>query len=161
MRHGDEVLDKYRIEKHRIAVTVVMMGGDEIRGHIFVQPLAYQYGVPEDPLHLLNAADPFLPLAQDDDEVLLVAKDRVVEVRGIASHDEDMLRRESARPALVEITLAGGIVHLGSVRLETPSDRPRLQDFLNHYPSRFATLYTTEGVRLINVRLIDRVRPLD
>lgn len=161
MRHGDEVLDKYRIEKHRIAVTVVMMGGDEIRGHIFVQPLAYQYGVPEDPLHLLNANDPFLPLAQDDDEVLLVAKDRVVEVRGIASHDEDMLRRESARPALVEITLAGGIVHLGSVRLETPSDRPRLQDFLNHYPSRFATLYTTEGVRLINVRLIDRVRPLD
>jgi hypothetical protein len=161
MRNGDELVHKYRIEKQRIAVTLRMIGGDEIHGHIFVPPRPYGYGAPEEPIHLFNAPEPFLPLVQGDGEVLLVAKDRVVEVAGITAHDDDAVRRESARQALLEITLADGVVHLGSMRLETPSDRPRLQDFLNHHPGRFATLYTTEGVRLINVRLIDRVRPLD
>lgn len=161
MSPTDDTRYKYRIEKEQIAVTLIMLGGEAIHGHIFLQPSAFHYGVPEEPLHLFNAPEPFLPLAQDDGDVLLVAKDRVVEVTGFAPKEEDELRRQSARPALLEITLGGTIVHLGSIRLETPSDRPRLQDFLNHCTDRFTTLYTTEGVRLINVRLIDRVRPLD
>jgi len=161
MRHSDDSRYKYRIEKERIAVTLIMLGGEEIHGHIFVQPSAFHYGVPEEPLHLFNSPEPFLPLEQDDGDVLLVSKDRVLEVVGVAPSEEDEVRRLCARPALLEITMGGGIVHLGSMRLETPSDRPRLQDFLNYCSDRFTTLYTTEGVRLINVRLIDRVRPLD
>src|SRR5690348_9884529 len=125
MSPRDDARYKYRIEKQQLSVTLVMLGGEAINGHIFVQPSAFHYGVPEEPLHLFNSPEPFLPLEQDDGDVLLVAKDRVLEVVGVAPSEEDEVRRLCARPALLEITMGGGVVHLGSMRLETPSDRPR------------------------------------
>ncbi|HEX5436800.1 MAG TPA: hypothetical protein VFW98_06560 [Gemmatimonadaceae bacterium] len=161
MHPSDETLHDYRIEKRRVAITLTMVGGEELHGHIFVQPSTYGLGGPEHPTQLFNSAEPFVPLVQYDGEVLLVAKDRVIEVTGLPPGEDDPLQRDCARPSPAEITLAGGIVLTGAIRLETPSRHPRLQDFLNQHTERFITLDTTEGMHLINLRLIDRIRPLD
>jgi hypothetical protein len=63
--------------------------------------------------------------------------------------------------ALLQVTLTGGVTRFGSMRLELPSDRPRLLDHLNCGTERFLTLYTDRDVRLVNRAMIERVRPLD
>ena len=67
----------------------------------------------------------------------------------------------SAPTALLQLTLAGGVTHVGSVRLEVRASRPRVLDYMNHCMEPFMALRTDEGVRLINRKMIERVRPLD
>jgi hypothetical protein len=92
--------------------------------------------------------------------MLLIAKQRVrdVEVPAADGGSEELV---AARPATVEVIVAGGDAFLGEVRLEVPIERPRLLDFLNRVETRFIALHTADGIRLINSRLIERVRPLD
>ena len=154
-------MDYYRIDKHRLAVTLTLVGGRCLRGHIFVQPAAQGLPDGDNPLRVLNGAEPFFPLQADNGDVILVAKERVAEVWGSTLHAEDDLRRQSARCMQLEITLAAGVVRCGSVLVEMPSNRARPLDFLNRHNQRFLTLYEDEGVRLLNIRQIDSVRPLD
>jgi hypothetical protein len=151
----------YRIQKERLAITLTLSGGEQVRGHVFVQPPAYAHRGRGEPIDLFNGPEPFFPLEIEGGEVLLVAKDRVMVVSGIKATEDDEVRRASARMALLQVTLAGGIAHFGSMRLELPSGRPRLLDHLNCGTERFLTLYTDRDVRLVNRGMIERVRPLD
>ena len=94
---------------------------------------------------------------------MLVSKERVAEAA--ADRDDDASDHAPRLPpsptALLQVTLVGGEVLLGSIRLEAPPDRARVLDYLNALTSRFLTLYTSNEARLINRSLIDRVRPLD
>jgi len=148
-----------RIEKERVAVSVTMVGGELLSGSIFA-PQIYPPGGLEDPLKLVNEADPFFPLGLPTGEVLLIAKDRVLEI-GLeeVTPGEDL--PGIAPTALLQVTLAGGITHVGSVRLESRATSPRVLDHMNHFTARFMALRTDEGVRLINRKMIERVRPLD
>ena len=156
--------DDYRIEKSRLSVVVVTAGGERMAGELFVQPFSrYRLG-PEQAPDILNARDPFFPFATDDGETVLVAKDQVREVEVAFPPDaagEEPEDAAGAPRALIEVTLADGSVATGSVYLQAPTDRPRLLDFLNRCESRFITLYAPGGARLVNRRLIERVRPLD
>ena len=152
-------LDVYRIEKQRLEVTLAMVGGDVLRGCIFVPRPPFGHGGGVDPAALLNDGDEFFPLELEGGGMRLVSKARVVEVSGLPM-DEDALT--SGLPmALLEIVLAGGVSHFGSMRLEVRADRPRLLDYLNDCHERFLTLYTDHGTRLVNRAQIEFVRPLD
>jgi hypothetical protein len=157
---GDATYD-YRIEKARLSVALTMMGGDELRGHIFVHRLAHHGFGTEAPADLFNAPEPFFPLELENGEVILVAKERVAEVVCGEQTPEEAAYQLASRMALVQVMLAGGSVRFGAVRLELPADRPRLIDYLNRVTDRFLTLFTSDEARLINRTLIDRVRPLD
>jgi hypothetical protein len=148
-----------RIEKERVAVSITMVGGELLNGSLFA-PQVYPPGGLEDPLQLLNELEPFFPLGLATGEVLLIAKDRVLEI----VLDEAQVGEEdpgSAPTALLQVTLAGGTSHVGSMRLEVRASRPRVLDYMNHCTERFMALRTDEGVRLINRKMIERVRPLD
>lgn len=160
-RRINSALDEYRIAKERIEVTITLVGGATMHGYIFVQPPMYGHTGHTEPAALFNDSEPFFPLELGTGEVLLVAKSRVVEVASLQMSEEDELIRTSAPMALLEITLAGGITHFGSMRLEVRTDHPRLLDYLNDCPDRFLALYTDHGVRLVNRALIECVRPLD
>lgn len=153
--------DAYKIEKERLEVTVTLEGGAEVRGYIFLQPRIYGYTSHSEPAALLNDRELFFPLELDSSDVLLLSKERVVDISGLPMDEEDELVRASSPMALVEITLAGGLTRLGSMRLEVRADRPRLLDYLNDCRQRFLMLYNDQGVRLVNRKLIERVRPLD
>ncbi|MEP7066354.1 MAG: hypothetical protein ABI889_10000 [Gemmatimonadota bacterium] len=148
-----------RIEKERVAVSITMVGGELLSGSLFA-PQIYPPGGPEDPLQLLNDTEPFFPLGLATGEVLLIAKDRVLEViLDGASGSEEL--PGSAPTALLQLTLAGGQTHVGSMRLEARASRPRVLDYMNYCTERFMALRTDEGVRMINRKMIERVRPLD
>ncbi|MDQ6769509.1 MAG: hypothetical protein M3Z54_05940 [Gemmatimonadota bacterium] len=153
----------YRIETTRKAVILTMLGGEEVRGNVFIHSSSYRPFELEDVSELFNAETPFFPLELDNAEVILVAKERVAELAADRSEDpSDQPPRDPPSPtALLQVVLVGGEIRLGSIRLEAPPDRARVLDYLNALTSRFLTLYTSNEARLINRSLIDRVRPLD
>jgi hypothetical protein len=163
MHFTSDTANLYRIETTRKAVILTMLGGEEVRGNVFIHFSSYRPFELEDVSELFNAGTPFFPLELDNDEVILIAKNRVAEVaadRGEAS--SDLAPRDPPSPtALLQVVLVGGEVRLGSIRLDAPPDRARVLDYLNALRSRFLTLYTSNEARLINRSLIDRVRPLD
>jgi hypothetical protein len=153
----------YRIETTQKAVILTMLGGEELRGNVFIHFSSYRPFELEDVSELLNADTPFFPLELANEEVILVSKERVAEAAADRGDDApDLAPREAPTPtALLQIILVGGEVRLGSIRLDAPPDRARVLDYLNALTSRFLTLYTSNEARLINRSLIDRVRPLD
>jgi hypothetical protein len=153
----------YRIETTRKAVILTMLGGEEVRGNVFIHFSPRRPFELEDVSELFNAVSPFFPLELDNEEVILVAKERVAEVAAYNGEGpSDLPPRDLPTPtALLQVLLVGGEVRLGSIRLDAPPDRARVLDYLNALTSRFLTLYTSNEARLINRSLIDRVRPLD
>jgi len=136
-----------------------MVGGELLSGSLFA-PQIYPPGGVEDPLRLLNESEPFFPLGLPTGEVLLISKARVLEIELDGTSGLEELPG-SAPTALLQLTLAGGLTHVGSVRLEVRTTRPRVLDYMNHCTEHFMALRTDEGVRLINREMIERVRPLD
>ena len=155
--------DDYRIEKSRLSVVVTTTDGERMSGELFVQPFSRYRNGPEQAPDIMNGGEPFFPFALDDGETVLIAKDHVREVEFADAREEgeEPDGVAGARRATIEVTLAEGAVVSGTVYLQVPFDRPRLLDFLNRYDHRFITLYSPGGARLINRRLIERVRPLD
>jgi hypothetical protein len=153
----------YRIETTRKAVILTMLGGEEVRGNVFIHFSPYRPFELEDISELFNSETSFFPLELENAEVILVSKERVAELAADRSEDpSDLPPRDTPSPtALLQVVLVGGEVRLGSIRLEAPPDRARVLDYLNALTSRFLTLYTSNEARLINRSLIDRVRPLD
>lgn len=154
-------MNEYRIEKLRCPVTVTMVGGERIEGDLFVSAtVPFRLG-PEEAIDVLNAPEPFLPIAEPSGEIVIVAKARVAEVEtGLPSEHEET-RFAGLRPTAIEVALAGGAIRSGFVHLAVRHERPRLLDYLNAITEPFLLLYSTDGVRLISRAMIDRVRPLD
>lgn len=151
---------EYRIEKERLPVVVVTSGGDRLFGDMFVQAYARHRSGREEPSDILNGPEPYFPLAIANDHTVLIAKAwvRELEIVGEASDDSSGF---AARATTVELTIVGGSTRTGRVYLEVPFDRPRLLDFLNRLDQPFLTLHTDDGMRLVNVRMLERVRQLD
>jgi hypothetical protein len=154
-------MHEFRIEKDRCAVRLSLVSGETITGAMFVQHVGEGDPRRESAREVLNAPERFFPIETADGETLLVAKDRVVEVLAELPTDDDELRRLSARSALLDIVLSGGVVRSGIVLLELPAGQPRLLDYLNRLSDRFLVLYAPEGTRLVNRALIERVLPRD
>ena len=154
-------MNEYRIEKLRCPVTVVLAGGERIVGDLFVQSVVpYRLG-PEEPYDVFNGADPFVPIAAPDGEIMIVAKSRVAEVEVGEPSEQEETRLAGLRPTAIEITLAGFPPSTGFLHIAVRNERPRLLDYLNSLGQQFVALYTATGIRLINRALIERVRPLD
>lgn len=163
MPFTSDTANLYRIETPRKAVILTMLGGEEVRGNVFIHSSPYRPFELEDVSELFNSETPFFPLELENSEVILVAKERVAELAADRSEDPSDLPPPDPRSptALLQVVLVGGEVRLGSIRLDAPPDRARVLDYLNALTSRFLTLYTSNEARLINRSLIDRVRPLD
>ncbi|MDP9205529.1 MAG: hypothetical protein M3P12_08755 [Gemmatimonadota bacterium] len=163
MPYTSDSVNLYRIETTQKAVILIMLGGEELRGKVFIHSSSYRPFELEDVSELFNSDSPFLPLELEHGEVILVSKERVAEVAADRGEEPcDLGSRGSPTPtALLQVVLVGGEVRLGSIGLEAPPDRARVLDYLNALTSRFLTLHTSNEARLINRSLIDRVRPLD
>jgi hypothetical protein len=163
MAYVSDSVNLYRIETTQKAVILIMLGGEELRGNVFIHSSSYRPFELEDVSELFNSDNPFFPLELETGEVILVPKERVAEAaanRGDDASDQPP-RGAPTATALLQIVLIGGEVRLGSIRLEAPPGRARVLDYLNALTSRFLILYTSNEARLINRSLIDRVRPLD
>jgi hypothetical protein len=151
----------YRIEKQRVPVTVVTVRGAELHGDMYVQMYARHRQGGELPIDVLNAEDPFFPLAIPGDETLLICKDGVAEVNIPGMLRDENALESGARVATVELTLVDGQLRQGQMLVEVAVDRPRVLDFLNRYIENFLTLHNDHGACLVNRRRVMIVRQLD
>jgi hypothetical protein len=147
----------FRIEKDRKTVSLLMLGGEQLSGEMFVQRFSRHHVGGEEVPDVLNAPEPFFPLVRAGD-TLLIAKHQVREVE---LDDDGSTAPSAVRAEAVEVTLRDGTVRSGRVYLEMPAERPRLLDYLNRHAQRFLALYSAGGIRLINRELIERVRTMD
>jgi hypothetical protein len=153
----------YRIETVRRAVALLMIGGEELLGNVFIHFSSHRPFELEDLSELLNSDEPFFPLELETEEVILISKDRVAELAAAGGEQagDQPIKGTPTPTALLQVLLVGGEVRVGSIRLEARADRARILDYLNRLNARFLTLYTSNDARLINRSLIERVRPLD
>jgi hypothetical protein len=154
-------MSDYRIEKSRSPVVIKTHSGETITGEMFLQPFARPDGATERPGDILNGKEPFFPVAMSDGELILVAKEQVLELTTDVGRDEYDERSKMARPAVIEVRLISGETHAGAIFLELPVEHARLLDFLNREDERFLTLHGSEHLVLINRSVIEHVRPLD
>jgi len=162
MQETRKAANLYRVETVRRSVALTMIGGEILRGSVFIHSSSQRPFELEDVSELFNSAEQFFPLELETEEVILVSKARVAEVADAGGQDSDRPPTGSPAPtALLQVALIGGDVRVGSIRLEARPDRARVLDYLNRLNARFLTLYTSNEARLINRSLIDRVRPLD
>lgn len=154
-------MSDYRIEKSRSPVVIKTHSGETITGEMFLQPFARPDGGTERPGDILNGGDPFFPVSMPDGELILVAKEQVLELVTDVGRDEYDERSKFARPAVVEVRLISGERHAGAIFLELPVEHSRLLDFMNRDDERFLTLHGSDHLILINRQMIEHVRPLD
>jgi hypothetical protein len=147
--------DDYRIEKLRRPLSVVLTDGSRLEGDVFLRPVSRHGSRPEEPSDLLNDAEPFFALVRSG-EAVLVSKSNVALAETPVGEEEEFDLAALGIP--VEVTLNDGSVHLGSIFLETRSDRPRLLDFLNSYTPRFLPVVDARQVFLVNTQIIAHVR---
>jgi hypothetical protein len=154
--HG---MSDYRIEKVKRRVEVTLANGRRLDGDVFVQGVARFRAGPEEPLDLLNDADPFLPLVLTTGEAYLVQKTQIATVGTELPERDDAVER-GVVGMRVEITLVDGSAHTGSIFPEARADRTRLIDVLNDGRQSFHSLFTSTQLRLVNRQHIAYVRPV-
>jgi hypothetical protein len=152
-------MSDYRIEKVKRRVEVTLANGRRLDGDVFVQAFARHRTGHEEPLDLLNDAEPFLPLVLPSGEVYLVHKAQIAVV-GTALPDGDDAIERGVVGMHVEITLIDGSSHTGSIFPEARADRTRLIDVLNDCQQRFHQLFTAGQLRLVNRHHVAYVRPV-
>lgn len=149
----------YRIEKTRLPVTVTLLGGNTLDGDLFVRASSRYAQRLEDAPEVLNAPQPFFPMALHSGEIALVAKEHVYSLRGGPGciHQDFSL----GTPATVELFMCDGQRVTGRVLIEPRRAHTRVLDFLNVNEERFFSLVGKHEVLLINRAQVVRVRPLD
>jgi hypothetical protein len=148
-------MSDYRIEKIRRRLRILLTDGNRLEGDVFLRQVSRFRSRPEEPLDLLNDEEPFFAL-QSGDDMLLIAKGNVSRVELPVPAEDDSNLASIGVP--VHVTLTDGTTCTGSIFLETRADRPRLQDFLNSYSSRFLPVVDAQQVVLVNRDTIAHVR---
>lgn len=151
--------DDYRIEKTRRPVEVTLSNGRSLAGDVFVQAFARFRAGPEEPLDLLNADDPFLPLGLTNGDVLLVQKSQIAVVGTALPAEDDSVER-GVVGMHVELGLIDGSNLSGSIFPEVRMGRPRLVDILNDSKLPFIALFGADQLQIVNRAHIAHARPL-
>ncbi|HKO16813.1 MAG TPA: hypothetical protein VJU87_11290 [Gemmatimonadaceae bacterium] len=160
-----DTINRFRVEKLRRAVTVVLDDGRRLEGEIFLWSRAKARTTPEEPIDLLNEDEEFFPFFRDGEEMLLLAREHVARVESTAGEDDPELDFSEMPPGPdglmgVEMTLADGTTLSGFVPLEKRGEQTRLLDFLNSYRKRFIPIFWGEHVCLVNRHQIASISQL-
>ena len=154
-----DTINRFRIEKLRRAVSVVLTDGRRLDGDVFLWERTKVRDVPQEPIDLLNEDSPFFPFFLNEQEVLLIAKAQVTRLEVAATEGEDAADMPDGLMG-VEITLTDGTGISGFMPLEKRGEQTRLLDFLNSYTKRFIPVFWGEQVCLVNRSLIASVSQL-
>lgn len=151
-------MSDYRIEKTRRRVEVTLASGRRLEGDVFIQPFARFRSGPEEPLDLLNADEPFLPLVLVNDDLMLVQKSHIAVVSTDFPTEDDSVER-GVVGMRVELGMSDGTALNGSIFPEVRMGRPRLVDILNDSKQPFIALFAADRLQIVNRALIAHARP--
>ncbi len=145
----------YHIDKLECAVTLFLCDGLVREGVVYLSPLSPTHSGPQSPLELFREPEPFLPLRKADGSFSLVNKNVVSHLR--FDSDPDAPRSFGHRLAVRLVFLGGEVLH-GTLTLEAPEGKNRLQDFLN-LQGTFFLLDSGAAHYLINPAMICEIAP--
>jgi hypothetical protein len=150
--------DVLKIPKKLKPVTLWVHPEGRVVGSLFLRPQSPNVPGEEEPLEVLNTADPFLVLKRDDrDELRFYNKSAIVRVE----YNEDKpLAISGVQPLLCTLHLMDGSLIRGTIRKALPPDRSRLFDYLNLHDEQFVKVYCEDGtVCVVNKSYIACVTP--
>lgn len=150
--------DLLKIPKKLKPVTLWVHPEGRVVGSLFLRPQSPNAPREEEPLEVLNTADPFLVLRREDpDELRFYNKSSVVRVE--YQEDAPTLPND-VRPLLCTLHLMDGSLIGGTIRKVLPPDRARLFDYLNLHDERFVKIYCDDdSVCAVNKAYITCVTP--
>ncbi len=157
-----EVAPDLTIPARPVPLTVWSIDGAMLRGHIFLRLNVEAHAGPETLQDRLNDPDLFLTLTMPgEDPLVFLNKIQVIRV--------DVPAEEEPAPEVPEIPVGVSIEPIrvqlingeqlsGTVRIEGPTGKRRLSDFLNTQPA-FLPLQGVDGLHFLHKRFIARVVP--
>ena len=149
--------DRLKIPKKLKLVTLWVHPEGRVVGSLFLRPQSANRAGEEEPLEVLNTADPFLVLKRDQpDELRFYNKSSVVRVE----YDDDPVPPPSVDPLPCGLHLMDGSLITGTIQRALPPDRSRLFDYLNLNDERFVKVHCTGGnICVVNKAYIACVTP--
>lgn len=150
------MVNDFRIEKSRLPVVLVTLDSKRVSGDLFVQVSTRNKLGHESALDVLNASEPFFPVATMKGGTILLAKNHVRELF-VAREDTEPPDWDFGTPADVDITMHGGARHTGTILIQLASGHRRVIDYLNRLHDRFLAVYKDDGMVLLNREQIAHV----
>jgi len=141
----------YQIPKLRVDVEVVLSGGQEAKGAIFLSENMISYtGKPrlED---FLNLEERFFPFSREDGTVSLLNKARLVLLRSSEDDSTFLVEKLMLQPKNVAVHLSDGHAVEGEIYSNLPQESLRTSDFFNQ-KERFLPIYQEGRKVIINTR---------
>ncbi|GAB6083448.1 hypothetical protein JCM30471_23620 [Desulfuromonas carbonis] len=145
----------YQVEKLECPVTLFLCDGHVREGVIFLSPCSASHSGPETPLELFNDDAPFFAFRKADDSFSLVNKATICHLRFPPDPDAPPTFGHRLQ---VRMVFLGGEVLKGTLTLEAPEGKGRLQDFLNTHHG-FFLLDSGPAHYLVNPLLICEIAP--
>ena len=152
-------MEVFRVPMREVRVRILMDNGQTFDGVVYA-PAEGPDGRPGRVLDRLNGeGEGFIPLACDDDHLLL-NKSGIVSVQVPRGQQEAAsLDEEPGRKVPIRITLVGGTSLVGRIAIQMPPDRSRVLDYLNAAP-RFVPVLGEDHVTLVHRSYMLCVRTL-
>jgi len=146
---------EYQIEKLKAAVTLYLVDGQERVGVMFLSPFSMHQSGAQTLTELLREDDPFVPFVADNAGFLLINKAQISHLRyePIASDTPAF-----GTPIEVTVTFTNSRQLSGTVLLEVPEGKARLQDFMNSNTAYFS-LDCGDAFYLVNPAVIIEIAP--
>ena len=145
----------YHVDKLECAVTLFLGDGLIREGVVFLSPLSPTHAGPQTPLELFKEPGLFLPLRKADGSFSLINKNILSHLRYDPAPDTPPT---FGHRLAVRMVFLGGEVLQGTLSLEAPEGKNRLQDFLNAQKT-FFLLDCGPAHYLINPAMICEIAP--
>jgi hypothetical protein len=145
-------MSEFRIEKREEPVVIFMADGIVYEGDLFLSPFAQHRTGGQSVSDLLLEDQPFLPLKTTGGEFHLVKKSMISHLRYDVREESGIELPERE----VKITFLGGEELQGTVRIDLPAGKNRIQDFFNSSDKYFA-MQSGGHDYLVNMNLIHGV----
>ncbi|PLX86182.1 MAG: hypothetical protein C0618_09390 [Desulfuromonas sp.] len=145
-------MSEFKIEKSEEPVVIFMADGVVYEGSVFLSPFAQNRTGGQTVADLLLEDQPFLPLKSKTGDFHLISKAMISHMR--YENREEPLVDFPEREVL--ITFMGGEQLKGTVRVDLPSERRRVQDFFNT-GDKYFSLKSGDHDYLVNLNLIQGV----
>jgi hypothetical protein len=145
----------YHVDKLECPVTLFLQDGLVREGVVFLSPFSPSHAGAQTLLELVNEEAPFFPFRRDDGSFSLVNKALVSHLRFQAPPPEDWPLGHRIE---VSLAFAGGEVLRGTLTVQAPEGKDRLQDFLN-LRQTFIQIDCGDAHYLVNPRLTWEIVP--
>jgi hypothetical protein len=148
----------YQVGTSAETIEIALCGGLRISGEIFLRP-GSSHGV-ESVADRLNDRDPFFPVKQDDESVLLVCKAQVRYVVTAPLDDEHPMaeQRTSLPQVLVTAEMDDGEQITGLIFVDLPPGFERTLDYVNGARRAFLPLAQLDREYLIHRDFVRYIR---